>query len=461
MNDMTVSRSGKKIVRLPIPRAGGYRAEGAPVPAAGLPGGPSMADVTKNIDAIARAFEEFKAENDRRLAEIAKSGSADVVTGEKVDRINNAIGDMDRNMRAMSEQLKLATAMGTGVAEARNGMTREQAAYCDKFLAWARGKEDVTEKDLRAAAMVPNTFRNGAMHTGSDPDGGFLLPEPVVGAMTRVLEVVSAMRTLADSITVSSGSGYTKPHNLGGATSGWVGERGTRSNTDGPTISELKFPVFEIYAQPLATQTLLDDVATDFEGWLGGEVAIGFAEKEGDAFIEGEGDTKPMGFLSYTKVANASYAWGKIGYVVSGVASALSDATNNGGDALISHYHSLKQGYRASAQWLMSDATMATVRKLKDSDGNYLWQPGLTLDAPATLLGKPIAIDDNMPAISSNTYPIAFGDWKRGYLIVDRIGIRTLRDPYTSKPYVKFYTTKRVGGGVQDFAAIKLLKIST
>jgi len=197
----------------------------------------------------------------------------------------------------------------------------------------------------------------------------------------------------------------------------------------------------------------------DLAAWLASEVGITFAEQEGAAFISGNGVRRPRGLLTYPTVANASYDWGSIGYVVTGAAAAF--ATSNPADAMIDLYYALKAGYRNGATWLTSDAVMATIRKFKDGQGNYLWAPPTGVDMPATILGKPVATDDNMPALGANAFPVAFGDFRRAYLILDRVGIRVLRDPYTSKPNVKFYTTKRVGGGLANFEAVKLLKCST
>ena len=206
---------------------------------------------------------------------------------------------------------------------------------------------------------------------------------------------------------------------------------------------------------PYATQALLDDSRVDIAAWLADEVATEFNEEEGSAFITGDGVSKPKGIASYTMVANSSYSWGKIGYIASGHASLL-----NNPDKLIDLQHALKSVYRNGAVWLMADSTVNVIRKLKDGEGNYLWRPGLAENAPDTLLGKPIEVDDNVDAIGGNKYPVFFGNFKRGYMIVDRTGIRVLRDPYSAKPYVAFYTTKRVGGGVIMYEAIKALKIS-
>ena len=194
----------------------------------------------------------------------------------------------------------------------------------------------------------------------------------------------------------------------------------------------------------------------DLDQWISAEVEAAFAEQEGTAFVAGDGTNKPKGFLDYTKIAEASWVWGQIGYVATGVSGAL--PASDPSDVLIDTVYALKSGYRQNASWVMNRKTQGAIRKLKDADGNYLWQPPAAAGQRAALMGFPLVEAEDMPDAGANTTPIAFGDFSRGYLVVDRTGVRVLRDPYSAKPYVLFYTTKRVGGGVQDFDAIKLLK---
>lgn len=409
---------------------------------------PTMAEIKALIDSITKNFETLKADNDTALKKV------DVVQTEKVERINSAISaEMKKLQDAMDDQAKAIAALKLG----GNGkdVDPNKKAHAQGFDKYFRKGIDAGLRDLEVKA---------ALATDSDPDGGYVVPFEMETAIDRVLGTVSAMRSLATVRQIST-STYKKPVSQGGSTSGWVGERETRAETNTPTLALLEFPAMELYAAPRATQSMLDDAAINVESWLADEVAIEFAEKEGAAFISGSGVNRPRGLLSYDTVANASYAWGKLGFLVTGVAADISDGSNNGIDGLINVLYALKQGYRANASWLMNRTLQGKVRKLKDGDSNYLWTPpqqgGVQGLQPARLLGYPIADDDNMPDVGANTFPVAFGDFSRGYLIVDRIGIRVLRDPYTAKPYVIFYTTKRVGGGVQNFEAIKLLKCST
>lgn len=342
--------------------------------------------------------------------------------------------------------------------EARDRARREQFAN----VAMPDSSDLLSASDRaerEAFAKFGRTGIRAAMSTDSGPDGGYLVPRTVEKEISHIARDATPMRSLARVVTTETSS-YIKTVSLNGPTATWVGEREARNQTAGLKLGELEFPVWELQAMPAVTQTLLDDAFADVAAELGIEIATAFSEMEDASFVLGDGIKKPKGFLSVPKVADASWAWGKIGFKVSGVAAALTDETHNGVDALYDAYFSLKATYRANATWLMNSSTAATVSKLKDENENYLWQPSIQIGQPATLLGRPVVIDENMPAIGADEFPIAFGDFERGYLIVDRTGIRVLRDPYSTKPYVLFYTTKRVGGGVQDYAAIKLLKIA-
>lgn len=404
-------------------------------------------DTNAIVTELNKAFAVFKTEHQEELKGI-KAKFADVVQAEKVERINTEIGKLQTALDDTNAQLAAARLGGAGDGPAVSTEARDHARAFNQFF--RRG----TEEGLRELEM------KAALRTDSDPDGGYVVPDQMEQTIDRVLGTVSAMRSIASVMSVSAAS-YKKLVNRGGAGAGWVGERQARPETATPTLAELSFPAMEIYANPAATQTLLDDARVDIAAWLAEEVSTAFAEAEGAAFISGDGVNQPRGLLSYDTVANASQSWGNIGYTASGVAAALTDSSHNGVDALIDLIYSIKQGYRQNARFLMNKSLQATVRKLKSkTEELYLWQPPVQAGQPATLLGYPITDDDNMPDVAAGAFPVAFGDFRRGYLIVDRFGVRVLRDPYTNKPYVHFYTTKRVGGGVQNFEAIKLLKIA-
>ncbi len=273
----------------------------------------------------------------------------------------------------------------------------------------------------------------------------------------RRLATVSPIRAIATVRTISSGT-YKKAFSTTGPASGWVAETAARPQTGTPTLAELSFPAMELYAMPAATQTLLDDAIVDIDQWIAEEAESAFAEQEGAAFVAGDGIDKPKGFLAYPFVANASWSWGNIGVLNSGAAGAF--PASNPSDILVDLVYALKAGYRQNGSFVMNRKTQGAIRKFKDATGQYLWQPPASAGAPATLLGFPLVEAEDMPDIAANAVAIAFGDFRRGYLVVDRAGVRILRDPYSAKPHVLFYTTKRVGGGVQDFAAIKGLRFA-
>lgn len=405
---------------------------------------------TKVLNELKATFEAFKAERTKELDDI-KAGMADVVQTDKVDRINADLGKLTKELDSVNAAIAAFKVGGAGGDMADPAV----AAHASAFNTWFRKGDRALDADMRELEV------KAKMTTQSDPDGGYLVPEETEAGIDRVLGTVSTMRSLARVISIGT-STYKKLVNMGGAGAGWVGEEQARPETATPTLREIAIDAMELYANPAITQTALDDARIDIAAWLADEVSVEFAEQEGTAFVTGNGVNKPRGFLSYDTVANASYAWGKLGYVASGKAADFADTstTVSKADALIDLYYALKSGYRNNASWLMSDAVMGTVRKFKDADGNFLWAPPTAAAGVATILGKPVANDDNMQAVGAGNFPIAFGDFSRGYLIVDRFGVRVLRDPYTNKPFVHFYTTKRVGGGVTNFEAIKLLKIA-
>lgn len=398
------------------------------------------------VNQLTKTFEAFKEANDKELADL-KKGQADAVQTEKVDRINAEITALKKDVDAANAKVAAAIVGGAG-----KDVDPDKAAHATAFDRFFRKGVDNGLHDLEVKA---------ALRTDSDPDGGYLVPEETEAGIDRVLGTVSTMRSLSRVINIS-GDTYKKLVNQGGASSGWVGEREARPETNTPTLREIAINAHELYANPASTQKALDDARIDIAAWLAEEVSIEFAEQEGEAFVSGDGVNKPRGLLSYTNVANASYAWGKLGFIGTGASGAFktTSATVSPADDLIDLYYALKAGYRNGASWLMSDATMAAVRKFKDNDGAYIWAPPSAASEVATILQKPVYSDDNMQAIGANAYPIAFGNFQRGYMVVDRQGIRVLRDPYTNKPNVHFYTTKRVGGGVVNFEAIKLLKMA-
>ena len=397
-------------------------------------------DVDDAFDEFMQSFEAFKASNDERLGQIEKKLSADVVTVDKVDRINRAL---DEQKRAVDQIVLKGRRPQLGQDGPRSALAYEHKAA---FEAYVRGGSEDALRRIEQKSLAVSS------------DGGYTVPEETEREIGRRLASVSPIRAISGIRQVSANV-YKKPFAITGAATGWVGETDARPQTNAPTLAELEFPAMELYAMPAATATLLDDTAVDIDQWIAEEVETAFATQEGTAFVTGDGDRKPTGFLNYTKIAEASWAWTKIGYVVTGVSGDFAAA--DPADELVDLVYTLKSGYRQNAHFVMNRSTQGAVRKLKDGDGTYLWQPATAAGGAATLMNFPIAESEDMPDIGADSYAIAFGDFRHGYLIVDRIGVRVLRDPYSAKPYVLFYTTKRVGGGVQDFDAIKLLKFGT
>ncbi|MEA2907242.1 MAG: hypothetical protein QOI12_4629 [Alphaproteobacteria bacterium] len=386
-----------------------------------------------------RAFEALKQANDENLAALERR-SADPLLDEKVERIN---ADLTRRI----DELTLKNARPVFAREGWAAQLPGAREHKMAFDAYLRNGESA---GLRA-------LEHKAMSIGSNPDGGYTVPIEIEQAIGERLTAISPIRQIAGQRTISANV-YKKPFMTSGPAVGWVGETASRPQTDTPVLDQLSFPAMELYAMPAATATLLEDSAVNLDQWLASEVDQAFAVQEGTAFVTGDGSNKPKGFLSYTTIANASWVWGDIGYIASGAAGAF--PASNPSDVLVDLIYALKAGYRQNAVFVMNRKTQAQVRKFKDGQGNYLWQPPAAANGRATLMSFPLVEAEDMPDIAANALSVAFGDFGRGYLVVDRQGVTVLRDPFTAKPYVLFYTTKRVGGGVQDFDAIKLLKFA-
>jgi HK97 family phage major capsid protein len=295
-----------------------------------------------------------------------------------------------------------------------------------------------------------------ALSVGSDPDGGYVVYPDMSGRIvTRIFET-SPMRAYASIQTISTDA-LEGLFDLNEASSGWVGETDSRPVTSTPQLGKWRIPVYEMYAKPQATQKLLDDAAINMEAWLASKVSEKFARQESTAFVTGDGVNKPRGFLTYSSGTTLP---GTIEQLPTGASGAFA-ADPNGADVMINALYGLKAQYRANATWFMNRVTLRQVRRLKDGDSAYLWAPGIAAGQPSTLLGYPVASFEDMPDPASNSLSVAVGDMREAYQIVDRIGIRTLRDPYSAKPYVEFYTTKRVGGDVVNFEAIKLIRFGS
>lgn len=406
-------------------------------------------EVSSAFADFSRAFSAFREANDARIDALETRMAGDPIIEEKVARIDRAIDEAKSRLDRLMLEGRRPSLAGSGEMITDPMLNEHKSA----FNAYVRGGEISGLKAIEAKALETR-----AMSAGSGPDGGYLTPASVEREVIERLGVISPMRSIATVRTIS-GSAYKGAIASTAVGSGWVAETAARPQTASPVLEELNFPAMELYAMPAATQTLLDDAVVNIEEWLVSEIETAFSEQESKAFIDGTGTGQPKGIIQYPTVANASWEWGKLGTLVTGVSGAF--PASNPAEILLDLVYALKAGYRQNASFLMNRKVQSAVRKLKDGEGRYLWQAPATADQAASLFSFPIVEAEHMPDIAANSLSIAFGDFRRGYMIVDRAGVRVLRDPYSTKPYVLFYTTKRVGGGIQNFDAIKMLKFGT
>jgi HK97 family phage major capsid protein len=442
---------------------------------------PTLQQAREAIEQSNRMFEEFKAANDARLKQIEAKGVADPLLEEKLAKINaeldkhTAIADAFAKLEAKVNRLSLS---GGGGDEAKaleietrlfNGHLRATAQKTGR-----QAPPDLTVDDYKAYKAALNKYlRRGpeemgdaerkAMSVGSEPDGGYTVTPDLTGRVVTKLFETSPIRTIAAQQTISTDAleGLRDTDQAG---FGWVAETATRPATTTPQLNKWRIQVHEWYANPGATQTLLDDSNINIEQWLADKVADRGARGTNTAFVVGTGVGQPRGFASYgtAATADATRAWGTLEHVATGTSGGYG-TDPNGANKLIDLVHKLNANYRQGAVWVMNRRTLGTTRQLKDSSGgagqgSYIWLPSLAAGQLSTLLGYPVTEADDMVDLGANSLSVAFGNFARGYQIVDRVGIRVLRDPYTNKPYVMFYTTARVGGDVIDFDAIKFMK---
>jgi len=385
---------------------------------------------------------------------------ADVKTmmAQVADAVRDMRASYDARFGEMETMLNASEAqrMGSLINAGASGLPVD-ADYTRTFASYTRRGASDAEAALKTAnAEGERAAIQAAMSVGDNSAGGYLAPVEWDRQLQKAQRTVSPMRRLAKVVTTGR-SAYSTLWSNDQWGSGWVGETAERPATSTATLSPLVIPAGEIYAMPTATQRLLDDSAINVEAWLADELSGEFSRQEGVAFVAGDGVNKPMGFLRYTTgdVGETKHPGGVIATSPSGSAAAIA-----GADQLIDLKYGLAAPYRQNATWVMNSQTAAVIAKMKDGQGNYIWREALIADEPARLLGRPVEIDENMPNIAAGALPIAFGDFARGYVVNDRTGVRILRDPYTNKPFVMFYSTKRVGGGLLDPKAIRLLKIA-
>lgn len=443
-----------------------------------------IVELKQTCEQIGRAFEEFKAENDKQISKAVKNALAESKLeqlGQAIDDLTGKKEDLEKRIKLEAEHreelerkvnaLKLSAASSADEGELKSvasfnlqikgiAIDRRQAEPQDVDAANFRAYKSGFQKLMRRGKETLTNDEIKAMQVGIDADGGFLVPSDTSGRIiTRVYEL-SPIRQIAAVQAISSDR-LEGIEDLGEASDGWVGEIQPRGDTNTPQIGKYEIPTFEQYAQPKASQKLLDDAAVDIEAWLQTKVSNRFARREAVAFISGNGTSQPRGFTSYTTVVtdDGSRAWGQLQHINTGVNSDF--AASNPADILFDLESAFKTAYLGNARWVTRRSVTNKVRKFKGSDNNYLWQPGLQAGKPATLIGYPIVMAEDMPTLAAGSLSMSLGDFQQGYQIVDRLGARTLRDPYTDKPYVKFYTIRRVGGAVVNFEAIKFIRFST
>lgn len=323
------------------------------------------------------------------------------------------------------------------------------------------------EADPQRVAFVDRYLRRGleagvelkSFSGATGAAGGFAVPREIDASIGALLKAVSPIRSIANVVRTGS-AGYRKLVTSGGTVSGWASETGARTETATPVFNEIAPPSGELFANPAASQAMLDDIGFDVEAWLANEIAMEFAKAEGAAFVSGNGTNRPKGFLTYTTTneADSVRAFGSLQYVASGAAGNF--AASNPQDKLVDLVQALKAPYRQGAAFVMNSATLARIRKFKTADGAFLWQPSLSAEQSATLLGYPVIEAEDMPDVAADSLSIAFGNFKAGYVIAERGETSILRDPFTNKPFVHFYAVKRVGGAVANSEAIKLMKFA-
>lgn len=438
---------------------------------------PTLATVAESITKINETFEEFKRTNDKRLAEL-KAGNATGDLDAKLAKLESdisAFSEQKSRLEKLEKRMARPGALTGSDREERE--TQEEIQHRAAFMAWIRSPGDVDRRGAlqRAERELRKAQRNSEMTKALDEDdreqraaatstatgaaGGFALPEVLERQIARLSVDISDMRSICTVRTVGS-TDYKELFDVNGAAFEWVGETDTRNQTNTSDLAEVA-PTFGMAsAKPQATEESLEDLFFDVEGWLVQTASEAIAQGEGAAFVAGNGTKKPTGFLAGptpVTTSDASRAFGTLQYIFGGQAAALPTSL----DPLYDMVYGLRARYRRNARWVGGKLVYAGVRKLKDTTNQYLWQPAVAAGQPDMLMGYPVTEAEDMPVVAANAFPLAFGDFREGYLIADRVGMRITRDEITTPGYVKFYIRRRVGGKLRNTQAIKLLKIST
>lgn len=394
-----------------------------------------MNEVKQVLEAQAQAWEQFKSANDQRLAAIEQRQSSSEYDA-KLAKINADLEKLNESQKAIA------------AAQTRSEQSAESVSdeHRKAFRLFMRKGDAAGLEGIKGARV------------SDDTTGGYLVPQAVVGPIVQRIFDTSPVRQVA-RIQSITGNAIEGAVDYGQLSVSWLDEVTASSDPTTPSLKKYRIEVNNQRSSPRISPVLLEDAAVDIEMWIGEKIARDFALSENTAFVAGSGVAQPRGFTTYTTAATAdsSRTWGQLEHVATGTSGGF--GTNaNGVDKMTELAYKVKAGYRANAVWMMSKATLATARTLKTSDGNYIWQPNAQAGTPASLLGYPVIEAEDMPALGANSLSVAFGDFRAGYMIVDRIGLSVLRDPYSNNPYVTFHAVRRVGGGVVDFDAIKFLK---
>ena len=425
---------------------------------------PSVKSVADALDKIATAFEEYKKTNDARI-DAVKAGNSTADLDLKLSRIDNHIESLGE-MKTKLEKMETKLARPGFDAGKQDGESREDVEYRHAFIDWVRAPNDHERqqkafhafKALEAKSVDGLERRSTATVVGTNAAGGYALPKMIESTIARLSVDISPIRSIATVRQVGT-TDYHELFDINGAGFEWLGEGDTRNQTNTPDLAEI-VPTFGMAsAKPQASEESLDDLFFDVESWLTTSVADALALGEGAAFVSGNGTKKPTGFLAGpapVATADSGRAFGTLQYIASGQAAAMPTSM----DTLYDVIYSLRARYRNNARWVGSKTIFSALRKYKDTTNQYLWQPSVVAGQPDTFMGYAITEAEDMPAVAANAFPLAFGDFKEGYLIADRVGMRMTRDEITTPGFVKFYCRKRVGGKLRNTQAIKLLKIS-
>ena len=412
--------------------------------------------INETIDKLGRAFEEFKSANDVAILE-AKKGS---VTPEQKAKLDKLDAELDKlsDIKTRLEEVELKAAR-PGNSSKDSDETPAAREYREAFVSWMRNPMD-HERQIKVSQAARNLeTRAAATVTSTGSAGGFALPEQIERNIARLSRDISPIRQIATVRTVSTPD-YKELFDINGATTEWVGEGGTRSQTNTPDLAEVAPTFGMLSARPRASEESLDDLFFDVESWLQLSVAEAFAAAEGAAFVSGNGTNRPTGFLAGPApvvTADTSRAFGTLQYIPGGQAAVMPTSA----DVFYDMIYALRARYRNNARWVTSKAILSSLRKYKDTTNAYLWQPSLVAGQPDSFMGYAITEAEDMPAVAANAFPLAFGDFREGYLIADRVSLRVTRDDITVPGFVQWYIRKRLGGRLRNTEAIKLLRIST